>query len=138
GSAEGAAAARQRAITRKRGAGIAAGEVDCAVVARCRVIELVESRDREIERPTGGGGCRGGDAEVRGRGSAYADRPAGPGYRCRDGVGRRDRGVARRGERGGETTGAVRECAIGGQHRVGRGARELHRAGVTGRRVVEL
>ena len=117
---------------------IAAGEVDRAGVTRRRVVELIQSRHGEAESRTCRRGSRCADREVRRRSCAYRNRAAGP----RDGTCHRVRRgyglIAGRLERRAEGARAAGQSAVGRQYRAAIAAGEVNRAGVTGRRVVEL
>src|SRR5438874_10451020 len=62
------------------------GEVESTGVRGRRVVELIERGDGDVERHTGRGVRRCGDAEVRGRGGAGGDRAGGAGDCVIDGI----------------------------------------------------
>src|SRR5207244_1460419 len=121
-----------------------AREVRRAGITGGRVVELVLGRHREAEGAARRGGARRGDREVRDRGGAERDAVAGAGDRRVGRVGGRDGLAAGRLERGAEAVDAVVAAAARGeggiarQHGLAVAAREVHRARVAGRRVVEL
>src|SRR5260370_1125264 len=67
GGAERANAVAQRAVGRQGGVAVRAREVDCAAIARRRVVERILCRDREAEGAARGGAAWSADREVRRR-----------------------------------------------------------------------
>src|SRR5205823_1519238 len=116
--AEGAAAVAQRAVGRQRRHTVAAGEVDRAAVTGRRVVELVQRRDREVERGARRGRGRGADGEVGGSGGAYVYAALFGADGTGDGVGRRDGLTAGGLESGAEGAGATAQGGVARQRRL--------------------
>src|SRR5205085_2383469 len=117
---------------------VRAGEVHRAGVARRRVVELVERRDREVEGAARRGAGRSADREVRGGGGADGGGVGRAGEGTADRIGRRDRPISCRLKRGAEGARAVSQRGVARQYGLTVARREMDRAGVAGRRVIEL